>query len=109
MKRKQYEKTLRKLQTELSRLQEWGVRQGLRVIVVFEGRGTAGKGGTLQAITQRASPRVFRVVALPVPSDRERTRMYAQRYIPHLPARSNKGKYDDQATLRGRRFLPEKY
>ncbi len=86
MKRKQYEKTLLKLQTELSRLQEWVVHQGLRVIIVFEGRDTAGKGGTIKAITERVSPRVFRVVALPAPSDRERTQLYAQRYLQHFPA-----------------------
>jgi polyphosphate kinase len=86
MKRKQYEKTLGKLQTELARLQEWVVSKGLRVIVVFEGRDTAGKGGTIKAITERVSPRVFRVVALPAPSDRERTQLYAQRYLQHFPA-----------------------
>lgn len=86
MKRKQYEKQLRKLQTELCRLQEWVKFKGLRVIVVFEGRDAAGKGGTIKAITERVSPRVFRVVALPAPSDREKTQMYLQRYMPHLPA-----------------------
>src|SRR5437667_5234011 len=86
MKRKEYEKELRKLQTELCGLQEWVVHKGLRVIVVFEGRDTAGKGGTIKAITERVSPRVFRVVALPAPSDRARTQMYAQRYIERFPA-----------------------
>jgi polyphosphate kinase 2 len=86
MKRKQYEKELRKLQTELCRLQDWVVHKGLRVIVVFEGRDAAGKGGTIKAITERVSPRVFRHVALPAPSDREKTQLYAQRYIPHFPA-----------------------
>ena len=86
MKRKQYEKELRKLQTELCRLQEWVRLKGLRVIVVFEGRDAAGKGGTIKAITERVSPRVFRLVALPAPSDRERTQMYLQRYMPHFPA-----------------------
>src|SRR5438876_11403224 len=86
MKRKEYEKELRKLQTELCGLQEWVVHKGLRVIVVFEGRDTAGKGGTIKAITERVSPRVFRVVALPAPSDRERTQMYAQRYVQQFPA-----------------------
>jgi polyphosphate kinase len=86
MKRKAYEKELRKLQTELCRLQDWVVHKGLRVVVVFEGRDAAGKGGTIKAITERVSPRVFRVVALPVPSDRERTQMYGQRYIQHFPA-----------------------
>src|SRR5437763_15723748 len=86
MKRKEYEKELRKLQTELCGLQEWVVHKGLRVIVVFEGRDAAGKGGTIKAITERVSPRVFRVAALPAPSDREKTQLYAQRYIQHFPA-----------------------
>jgi polyphosphate kinase 2 len=86
MKRKKYEKQLRKLQTELCRLQEWVVHKGLRVIVVFEGRDAAGKGGMIKAIMERVSPRVFRVVALPAPSDREKTQLYVQRYIPHFPA-----------------------
>jgi polyphosphate kinase 2 len=86
MKRKDYDKALRKLQTELCHLQEWVVQKGLRVIVVFEGRDTAGKGGTIKAITERVSPRVFRLVALPAPSDREKTQLYAQRYLQHFPA-----------------------
>src|SRR3954452_21251341 len=86
MKRKEYEAELGKLQTELCRLQEWVVHAGLRVVVVFEGRDAAGKGGTIKAIMERASPRVFRVVALPAPSDREKTQLYVQRYIQHLPA-----------------------
>jgi polyphosphate kinase len=86
MKRKEYEKELGKLQTELCRLQDWVVHKGLRVIVIFEGRDAAGKGGTIKAITERVSPRVFRVVALPAPSDREKTQLYAQRYIQHFPA-----------------------
>jgi polyphosphate kinase 2 len=86
MKRKKYEKELRKLQAELCRLQDWVVREGLRVIVVFEGRDAAGKGGTIKALTERVSPRVFRVVAMPAPSDREKTQLYAQRYIQHFPA-----------------------
>jgi polyphosphate kinase len=86
MKRKEYDKQLRKLQTELCRLQEWVKQKGLRAIVVFEGRDAAGKGGTIKAITERVSPRVFRLVALPAPSDREKTQMYAQRYIQHFPA-----------------------
>ena len=86
MKRKQYEKELRKLQTELCHLQEWVKLKGLRVIVVFEGRDAAGKGGTIKAITERVSPRVFRLVALPAPSDREKTQMYLQRYMQHFPA-----------------------
>jgi len=86
MKRKRYEKELRKLQTELCCLQEWVKLKGLRVIVVFEGRDAAGKGGTIKAITERVSPRVFRVVALPAPSDREKTQMYGQRYMQHFPS-----------------------
>jgi polyphosphate kinase 2 len=86
MKRKEYDKELRKLQTELCSLQAWVVHKGLRVIVVFEGRDAAGKGGTIKAITERVSPRVFRIVALPAPSDRERTQLYGQRYIQHFPA-----------------------
>ncbi len=86
MKRKQYEKELRKLQTELCKLQDWVVHKGLRVVVVFEGRDAAGKGGTIKAITERVSPRVFRVVALPAPSDRERTQLYGQRYLQQFPA-----------------------
>ena len=85
--RRQYEKQLRKLQTELCRLQDWVVRVGLRVIVIFEGRDAAGKGGTIKAITERVSPRVFRLVALPAPSDREKTQLYVQRYMQHLPGR----------------------
>jgi polyphosphate kinase 2 len=86
MKRKQYEEELHTLQTELCRLQEWVKFKGLRVIVVFEGRDAAGKGGTIKAITERVSPRVFRLVALPAPSDREKTQMYGQRYMQHFPA-----------------------
>lgn len=86
LKRKKYEKELRKLQAELCKLQEWVKHKGLRVIVVFEGRDAAGKGGTIRAIAERVSPRVFRVVALPAPSDREKTQMYMQRYMAHFPA-----------------------
>src|SRR5579875_702407 len=86
MKRKEYEKALRKLQVELCALQDWVKREGLRVVVVFEGRDTAGKGGTIKRITERVSPRVFRVIALPAPTEREKTQMYIQRYLPHLPA-----------------------
>lgn len=86
LKRKNYERELRKLQVELCRLQEWVKHMGLRAIVVFEGRDAAGKGGTIKAITERVSPRVFRVVALPAPSDREKTQLYMQRYIQHFPA-----------------------
>jgi polyphosphate kinase 2 len=86
LKRKKYEKELLKLQERLCDLQEWVRQSGTRVIVVFEGRDTAGKGGTIKAITERVSPRVFRVVALPAPSDREKTQLFAQRYIQHFPA-----------------------
>src|SRR5436189_6440534 len=86
MKRKGYEKEMRKLQVKLCTLQEWVKKKGLRAIIVFEGRDTAGKGGTIKAITERVSPRVFRVVALPAPSDREKTQMYTQRYIQQFPA-----------------------
>jgi polyphosphate kinase len=86
MKRKVYEKELRKLQVELCHLQEWVKDKGARVIIVFEGRDAAGKGGTIKAITGRVSPRVFRVVALPAPSDRERSQMFIQRYIQQFPA-----------------------
>src|SRR5690349_17633864 len=86
LKRKKYEKQLRKLQAELCKLQEWVKQEGLRVIIIFEGRDGAGKGGTIRAITERVSPRVFRVVALPAPSDREKSQMYMQRYMQHFPA-----------------------
>jgi polyphosphate kinase 2 len=86
MKRKQYDKTLRKLQVELCYLQEWVKKKGLRVVVVFEGRDGAGKGGTIRALTERVSPRVFRVIALPAPSDREKSQVYMQRYLQHFPA-----------------------
>jgi polyphosphate kinase 2 len=86
MKAKKYEKELRKLQGELCQLQEWVKHKGLRVIIVFEGRDAAGKGGTIKAITERVSPRVFRLVALPAPSDREKTQMHLQRYMQHFPA-----------------------
>ena len=83
---KAYEKELARLHIELVKLQEWVVRTGAKVCIVFEGRDGAGKGGTIKAITERVSPRVFRVIALPAPSDREKTQMYMQRYLPHLPA-----------------------
>jgi polyphosphate kinase 2 len=86
MKRREYDKELRKLHEELVTLQQWVVHEGLKVCVVFEGRDGAGKGGTIKAITERVSPRVFRVVALPAPTDREKTQMYIQRYLPHFPA-----------------------
>jgi len=86
LKRKKYEKELRRLQAELCILQDWVKHNGLRIMVVFEGRDGAGKGGTIRAITERVSPRVFRLVALPAPTDREKTQMYIQRYMAHFPA-----------------------
>ena len=86
MKRKEYEGELKKLHAELVSLQEWVKAKGLKVCVVFEGRDGAGKGGVIKAMTERVSPRVFRVIALPAPTEREKSQMYAQRYLPHLPA-----------------------
>src|SRR5690242_10941671 len=86
MKEKKYVKKLRKLQAELCKLQDWVKYKGLRAIIIFEGRDAAGKGGTIKAITERVSPRVFRVIALPAPSDREKSQMYMQRYMNHFPA-----------------------
>jgi polyphosphate kinase len=86
MKRKDYEEQLRKLQVGLCHLQEWVKEKQLRVIILFEGRDAAGKGGTIKAITEKVSPRVFRVVALPAPSDREKTQMFMQRYMLHFPS-----------------------
>jgi len=86
MKRKAYEAELERLHGELVKLQDWVKHEGLKVCVVFEGRDGAGKGGTIKAITERVSPRVFRVVALPAPTEREKSQMYVQRYLPHLPA-----------------------
>jgi polyphosphate kinase 2 len=86
LKRKEYESELARLHVEFVKLQQWVVHEGLKVCIVFEGRDGAGKGGTIKAMTERVSPRVFRVVALPAPTEREKTQMYAQRYLPHLPA-----------------------
>lgn len=86
LKQKEYEKELRRLQVELCNLQEWIKANGLRVIVIFEGRDGAGKGGTIKAMTERVSSRVFRVAALPAPSDREKSQLYMQRYMDHFPA-----------------------
>ena len=86
MKRKAYEKELRKLQVELCHLQAWVKAKGARIIIVFEGRDAAGKGGTIRTLTERVSPRVFRTIALPAPSDREKSQMYFQRYMQHFPA-----------------------
>jgi polyphosphate kinase 2 len=86
MKAKKYDKELRKLQARLCHLQDWVKQKGLRVIIVFEGRDAAGKGGTIRTLTERVSPRVFRTIALPAPSDREKSQMYFQRYMQHFPA-----------------------
>src|SRR5207248_7100076 len=86
MKRKEYEKEMEKLQVELVKLQRWVVHEGLRVMILFEGRDAAGKGGTIKRITERVSPRVFRHVALPAPTEREKSQMYVQRYVQHFPA-----------------------
>ncbi|VXB10692.1 Polyphosphate:ADP phosphotransferase 3 [Burkholderia sp. 8Y] len=83
---KQYEKELARLHVELVRLQQWTVQTGAKICVIFEGRDGAGKGGTIKALTERVSPRIFRVIALPAPTEREKTQMYFQRYMPHLPA-----------------------
>jgi polyphosphate kinase len=86
LKRKEYEDELRKLHVELVKLQEWVRHEGQKVCILFEGRDGAGKGGVIKALTARVSPRIFRVVALPAPTDREKSQMYIQRYLPHLPA-----------------------
>src|SRR5215467_2195183 len=86
LKRKEYEKELDRLHEELVNLQEWVKLKGLKVCIVFEGRDGAGKGGVIKAITERVSPRVFRVIALPAPTEREKSQMYSQRYLPYLPA-----------------------
>ncbi|SAL13581.1 polyphosphate kinase [Caballeronia peredens] len=86
LSRKAYEKELARLHVELVKLQEWTVHTGAKICIVFEGRDGAGKGGVIKAITERVSPRIFRVVALPAPTEREKTQMYVQRYLPHLPA-----------------------
>src|SRR6266568_2355726 len=83
MKRKEFERELEKLQVELVKLQRWVIHEGLRVIIIFEGRDAAGKGGTIKRIVDRVSPRVFRVVALPKPTEREKTEVYIQRYMDH--------------------------
>jgi polyphosphate kinase 2 len=83
---KEYNARMKKLHVELVELQQWVQKEGLKVCILFEGRDTAGKGGTIKALTERVSPRVFRVIALPAPSEREKTQMYIQRYLPHLPA-----------------------
>ena len=86
LKRKEYERELHRLHVEFVKLQQWVVHAGLKVCIIFEGRDGAGKGGTIKAMTERVSPRIFRVVALPAPTEREKSQMYAQRYLPHMPA-----------------------
>ncbi len=86
LKRKDYDEELARLHVELVKLQEWVKRKGLKICILFEGRDGAGKGGTIKAITERVSPRTFRVFALPAPTEREKSQMYVQRYLPHLPA-----------------------
>src|ERR1700720_4869374 len=86
LKRKEYEQELARLDVEFVKLQQWVVQKGLKVCILFEGRDGAGKGGTIKAMTERVSPRIFRVVALPAPTEREKSQMYSQRYVPHLPA-----------------------
>ena len=103
--RKRYEKELARLQGELVRLQEWVVREGIKVCVVFEGRDTAGKGGVIKRITERVSPRVFRVVALPAPTEREKSQMYVQRYLPHFPAAGEVVIFEASGDLRDREAL----
>jgi polyphosphate kinase len=113
LKTKTYNKALEKLQVELVKLQEWVKHKGLKVCVVFEGRDGAGKGGTIKAITERVSPRVFRVIALPAPSEREKSQMYIQRYLPHLPAAGevviwDRSWYNRAGVERVMGFTPEK-
>src|SRR5947209_419631 len=86
LKQNEYERELARLHVEFVKLQQWVVHKGLKVCILFEGRDGAGKGGTIKAMTERVSPRIFRVIALPAPTEREKSQMYAQRYIPHLPA-----------------------
>src|SRR6478609_7765311 len=86
LKRKEYERELARLHVAFVKLQQWVVHKGLKVCILFEGRDGAGKGGTIKAMTERVSPRIFRGVALPAPTEREKSQMYIQRYLPHLPA-----------------------
>ena len=86
LKQKKYERELARLHVEFVRLQQWVVHEGRKICIIFEGRDGAGKGGTIKAMTERVSPRIFRVVALPAPTEREKSQMYSQRYVPHLPA-----------------------
>jgi polyphosphate kinase 2 len=113
LKRKEYEKELEKLHVELVKLQEWTKHKGLKVCIIFEGRDTAGKGGTIKALTERVSPRVFRVIALPAPSEREKSQMYIQRYLPLLPAAGeivilDRSWYNRAGVERVMGFTPEK-
>ncbi len=113
LKRKAYEKELRQLHIELVKAQQWIVHKGLKICIVFEGRDGAGKGGAIKAITDRVSPRVFRVVALPAPTDREKSQMYVQRYLPHLPAAGevvifDRSWYNRAGVERVMGFCPEK-
>jgi polyphosphate kinase 2 len=113
LKRKAYEKELEKLHVELVKLQEWTKHKGLKVCIIFEGRDTAGKGGTIKALTERVSPRVFRVIALPAPSEREKSQMYIQRYLPLLPAAGeivilDRSWYNRAGVERVMGFTPEK-
>jgi polyphosphate kinase 2 (PPK2 family) len=103
LKNKDYTKELRRLQAELCNLQEWVKHKGLRIIVVFEGRDGAGKGGTIRALTERVSPRVFRVAALPAPTDREKSQTYMQRYMAHFPAAGEVVIFDRSLAQPGRR------
>ena len=99
LKGKAYEAELEQLHVELVKLQEWVKHKGLKVCIVFEGRDGAGKGGAIKAITERVSPRVFRVVALPAPTSREKSQMYLQRYVPHLPAAGEGRRHGGRAAL----------
>src|ERR1700753_963509 len=110
--RKRYEKELARLQGELVRLQEWVVHDGLKVCIVFEGRDTAGEGGVIKRLPERVSPRGFRIVALPAPTEREKSQMYIQRYLPHLPAAGgvvifDRSWYNRAGVERGVGFCPQ--
>ena len=113
LKRKDFEKRLAKLQAELVKLQLWVQHKGLKVVVIFEGRDAAGKGGVIKRITERVSPRVFRLVALPAPTEREKSQMYIQRYVPHLPSAGeivifDRSWYNRAGVERIMGFCPEK-
>src|SRR5580765_2762735 len=109
---KEYARELKKLHVELVKLQEWVRHKGLKVCIVFEGRDGAGKGGTIKAITARTSPRVFKVVALSAPTEREKSQMYIQRYLPHLPAAGEivifvRSWYKREGVERAMKYCPE--